>query len=90
MRCANCVEIIITAKERQEKEANKHADLLLKQIDEEKKQKEAKERKREKKKEKKKNKKKHATESSTESEKKFDDDDAIFKIQRCSPLRQFE
>ena len=86
MRCANCVEIIITAKERQEKEANKHADLLLKQIDEEKKQKEAKERKREKKKEKKKNKKKHATESSVESEKKFDDDDEKENISAITNL----
>jgi len=90
MRCAQCVEIIITAKERQEKEANKHAEILLKQIDEERKQKEKKERKREKKKEKaaekKKNKKnKNLTESaenvaagvatSTIDKIKFDDEE---------------
>jgi len=36
MRCAQCVETIITAKERQEKKANEHADELLREIEEEK------------------------------------------------------
>ena len=36
MRCAQCVETIKTAKERQEKEANKHADALLREIENEK------------------------------------------------------
>ena len=45
MRCAQCVEIIITAKERQEKEANKHADSLLKLIEAEKMQTEIRNRK---------------------------------------------
>ena len=49
MRCAQCVETIITAKERQEKEANKNADLLLRQIEEEKARKQAKNTKKKKK-----------------------------------------
>ena len=51
MRCAQCVETIITAKERQEKEANKHADALLREIENDKqrkiKKKETKKRKKE-------------------------------------------
>lgn len=36
IRCAQCVETIIAAKDRQEKEANKNAEQLLRQIEEEK------------------------------------------------------
>ena len=35
IRCAQCVETIIAAKDRQEKEANKNAEQLLRQIEEE-------------------------------------------------------
>lgn len=89
MRCAQCVEIIITAKERQEKEANKHADSLLKLIDEERNTKLRVAKKREKKKEKAREKRKEAKESKKKTtpaesvdnlsqngtSKSFDDDD---------------
>merc|ERR1711937_798391 len=89
MRCAQCVEIIITAKERQEKEANKHTDSLLKLIDEERNTKLRVAKKREKKKEKAREKRKEAKESKKKTSpaesvdnlsqngtsKSFDDDD---------------
>ena len=65
MRCAQCVETIITAKERQEKEANKHADALLREIENDKQRRNRKKEKKEEKKQKKEKKLKNPVETET-------------------------